>query len=105
MNNTNNNEEKNNKNFDLEYEKYRMENILKKENSYSEALIVVALIIFVAGFFITIGVTASNDNGNGFITFVISFVSFGSLGFFLLILSEIITILHDIRRKLYEKKK
>ena len=75
--------------------------IYTRDNSIATKLDTVAWIILVLGILAALGIAIGDENIGGGI------VAAASAGFFALLifaLREIITILHDIRRKLFEKK-
>lgn len=84
--------------------KDREEIIIQEENTLSTILKIIAIITVVIGFIFGLVVGANNDydSESGFL---IIWLIFGGSALGIYALAEIIQILHDIRRKLYQNDK
>lgn len=84
--------------------KDREEIIIQEENTLSTILKIIAIITVVIGFIfgLVVGVNNDYDSESGFL---IIWLIFGGSALGIYALAEIIQILHDIRRKLYQNNK
>lgn len=84
--------------------KDREEIITQEENTLSTILKIIAIITVVIGFIfgLVVGANSDYDSESGFL---IIWLIFGGSALGIYALAEIIQILHDIRRKLYQNNK
>ena len=84
--------------------KDREEIIIQEENTLSTILKIIAIITVVIGFIFGLVVGVNNDYDSES-SFLIIWLIFGGSALGIYALAEIIQILHDIRRKLYQNNK
>lgn len=78
--------------------KEKLDNIRKPNNIFATILKVLAVVSIFIG--LAMG-SVYADNAGGFMTFFMTFLIGLIVAFILYVAAEIITILHDIRRKMY----